>query len=154
MNELIKYPRLEIFLSNSRSTISTGDKIILTPNSINGNLKRLGDKFLFGRNSGNLSGSLVGNRSTQAGTSKANDFNFSDESVGSKQFEISYNKDSTKYTIVDNKRGTGLFIKIKQKNVIKQDMIVSFCASHMILQVENDCNLLYLIFKLILLKIK
>ena len=45
-----------------------------------------------------------------------------------------------KYFLVDNKRGTGLFIKIKNKICVDHDMIVSFCASHMILQLDGESN--------------
>ncbi len=43
-----------------------------------------------------------------------------------------------KFFIIDNKRGTGLFIKIKQKICVNHNMIVSFCASRMILQLEGE----------------
>jgi len=43
-----------------------------------------------------------------------------------------------KFYLVDNKRGTGLFIKIRKKICVDHDMIVSFCASHMILQLEGE----------------
>lgn len=138
---LIKYPRMEIVLVNSKLNNANTDKIIITPNSINGVIKKMGEKFSFGRNAGNTGpSSLLGSLTTFAG--KTNDYNFIDESVGPKQFEIGYSKEKEKFYIVDNKRGTGLFVKIKQKIMVTHDMIVSFCASHMILQVEPESKFL------------
>ena len=124
------------------------ETIVITPNSINDTIKKLGDKFIFGRNTNVMQGgqnSLIGNfpnfSSTTSLTSKPNDYNFTDESIGPKQFEISYNKEKNKFFVVDNKRGTGLFVKVKQNVVVDHDMIVSFCASHMILQVEPECKI-------------
>lgn len=136
--EVILYPRIEMIVMNSRANEQGHDKIIITPNSINGVMKKLGDKFAFGRNSGlnSLPNSLLGSLPSFVG--KMNDYNFLDESIGPRQFEISYSIEKGKFFIVDNKRGTGLFVKIKQKVVVDHDMIVSFCASHMILQEEPE----------------
>jgi hypothetical protein len=114
----ILFPRLEI-TAFSNKNIEEKKLITVTPNSINNQLKKIGDKFCFGR----------GDR---------NDYIFKDESIGPKQFEISYN--SGNFYIVDNKKGTGLFIKIKDKIIVDHDMIVSFCASHMILQLDPNGN--------------
>jgi hypothetical protein len=137
--ELINFPRIEIFFPDNGTNNSSNQRIVITPNSINGNLKRLGDKYLFGRNPSTLPNSL-----NSIGGGKNNDYNFTDESIGIKQFEICFNKDKGKYTIVDNKKGTGLFIKVIQKVAIKQDVIISFCSSHMILQVDNDGKIILL----------
>ena len=48
----------------------------------------------------------------------------------------SIKKANKKYYISDNRLGTGLFIKVKNKLAIKQDIIVSFCSTHMIIQLD------------------
>ena len=106
----------------------------------------MGEKYLFGRSTGSsqhVTNALIGNNPAYAslnsmGSPKPNDYNFNDDSIGSRQFEISYNTEKGKFFIVDNKKGTGLFVKIKNFVVVDHDMIVSFCASHMILQVESE----------------
>jgi len=45
-----------------------------------------------------------------------------------------------KFYISDNRLGTGLFIKVKNKLMIKQDIIVSFCSTHMIIQLDPISN--------------
>ena len=50
---------------------------MITPNSINNQLKKLGEKFIFGRENPK--------------TTKTNHFNFNDDTIGIRQFEISYN---------------------------------------------------------------
>ncbi len=147
--EIITIPRLELGIINTRTNSPTNEKIIITPNSINGQVRKVGDKFLFGRTA---SVGTALNPSVQGGISLApkfsstslihrpNDYDFSDESIASRQFEMTYSKEKNKFYVVDNKRGTGLFVKIKQSVVVDHDMIVSFCASHMILQVESECK--------------
>ena len=143
-------PRLELSIMNTRLNNATTEKIIMTPNSINGSVRKTGDKFLFGRTASmgtglnpSIQGGIQGMMPKFSSTSlnhRPNDYDFSDESIGPRQFEISYSKDKNKFYVVDNKRGTGLFVKIKQSVVVDHDMIVSFCASHMILQVESECK--------------
>jgi hypothetical protein len=148
--EIISIPRLELGIINTRTNSPTNERIVITPNSINGQVRKVGDKFLFGRTSSvgtALNPSIQGGIATLAPkfsssslNHRPNDFDFSDESIGARQFEISYSKEKNKFYVVDNKRGTGLFVKIKQSVVVDHDMIVSFCASHMILQVESECK--------------
>jgi hypothetical protein len=125
----ISYPKLELEVYNSKSNQIT-DRIVITPNSITSSqgasIKALNDKFYFGRIP--VGGSNL--------TNNKNDYNFSDDSIGNRQFEISFKDD--KFYVIDNKKGTGLFVKIKDEVMVDHDMIVSFCASHMILQVENE----------------
>ena len=71
-----------------------------------------------------------------------NNYNFEDRNMGLRQFEISYNSEKLKYYILENKRGTGTFVKIKNKLVVNRDMIISFCSCHMVLQVLPDGNFL------------
>ncbi len=138
-SEIIKFPKMEIYLVNSKLVCITNEKIIITPNSINGVIKPIGEKFTFGRSAGLqlLPGSL------QSVGVKQNDYNFSDDNIALKQFEAYYSEESKKYYIVENKGGTGLFVKIKNKTIIDHDMIISFCASHMVLQVESESMIIY-----------
>jgi len=146
LKEIIKFPRMEITVMHARTNpLNSTDKIILTPNSINGLIKKSGEKFVFGRNSlpnsnanANFNASSPIVNIVQNQTNRLNDYNFTDDdSISLKQFEISYNKERNLYSVVDNKRGSGLFLKIKQK-IIDHDMIVSFCATHMIIQLESE----------------
>ena len=49
----------------------------MTPNSINNELKSLGEKFYFGKD--------------DPKSNKKNHFNFNDETIGYRQFEIAFN---------------------------------------------------------------
>ena len=69
-----------------------------------------------------------------------NDYTFLDKNMGSHQFEILYNAEKSKYYILENRQGTGTFIKIKNKLAVNRDMIISFCSCHMVLQVLPDGN--------------
>jgi hypothetical protein len=42
---------------------------------------------------------------------------------------------------LDSKCGTGLFIKVNTKTPIRQETIVSFCATHMIIQLDSSSTL-------------
>jgi hypothetical protein len=74
-NVLIKTPRLELQTMNSKNE-KEQQLISVTPNSINNVIKKQGEKILFGRNDARMK----------------NDFNFYDDSVGVRQFEILYDK--------------------------------------------------------------
>ena len=50
---------------------------MITPNSINNEVKKLGEKFYFGKD--------------EPKALKKNHFNFNDDSIGVRQFEIAYN---------------------------------------------------------------
>lgn len=151
--EIIPYPRVEFTLKNVKSENVLNEKIILTPNSINGVYKKLGDKFYFGRTGGKLKGnhltvnvpfsSKASNTSLGSIGNVPNDYDFKDESIGPRQFDITYIKEKNKFFVTDNRRGTGLFVKIKKNITIVQDIIASFCAVHMILQVENERKLIF-----------
>ena len=149
---MISYPRLEFSVMNTRLNNLPTEKIILTPNTINGSLRKIGEKLFFGRTppatlkkypSTHLGLNMPRFSSTSLNT-RPNDYDFSDESIGPRQFEISFVKEKEKFYVADNKRGTGLFVKIKQSVIVDHDMIVSFCASHMILQIESESNFNYL----------
>lgn len=143
-------PKVEFFISNSKNSNERAICVI-TPNSINNDVKNMGEKFYFGKDD-------------QKGIKK-NHFNFNDDSIGFRQFEIAYSAgivylhkliklEKGRFFLVDNKRGTGLFIKIRQRILVDHDMIVSFCASHMILQLEGDSiiNRKFLIIFFLILK--
>lgn len=76
LDKIIKYPRVEFVITNSKVP-EEKDSCIITPNSINNQLKKFGEKFYFGRE--------------DLRSSKPNHYNFKDESIGIRQFEISYN---------------------------------------------------------------
>jgi hypothetical protein len=125
---------------NPETTGEDSDYIVITPNSINGNKKILGDRFNFGSKK-NLSGySSQSNRNSQNFINEVttNDYYFEDQSMAYRQFEILYNPEKSKYYILDNKRGSGTFLKIRNRLVVNKDMIISFCSCHMVLQVFND----------------
>jgi hypothetical protein len=134
---------------NTRLTNAPSEKIIITPNSINGSVRQIGDKFYFGKTSSTFTGNHLSihlpmpKLSSTSLNTRANDYDFTDDSIGPRQFEVSFSQDKGKFHVVDNKRGTGLFVKIKQSVVVDHDMIVSFCASHMILQVESERKLFF-----------
>jgi hypothetical protein len=128
-----------INLENTREEL---EHILITPNSINGLKKNLGDKFYFGskRNSIGISDSSQSNKNSQICTNRTsdNDYDFEDPSMTSRQFEISYNPVKSKYYILEHKKGSGTFLKIRNKLVVNRDMIISFCSCHMVLQILDD----------------
>jgi hypothetical protein len=113
------------------NSISNNEKIILTPNSINGNIKTSDENFTFGSNVG------FPYSYTQSNYAPI-DFSFDDESMAYSQFEIKFNKQRGKFYVIDNKKGTGIFARINKKFHIDRDVIISFCSCHMILQVTAD----------------
>lgn len=141
-NILLQYPRLELQIFNPDITGENSDYILITPNSINGNKKNFGERFYFGSKrsvSGN-SDSSQSNRNSQnfLNDTSWNDYNFEDQIMASRQFEISYNIEKSKYYILEHKKGTGTFLKIRNRLVVSRDMIISFCSCHMVLQILND----------------
>jgi hypothetical protein len=114
---IIELPKLDLTCVNTKNE-KDKYKIVITPNSINGEFRDT-TKFIIGREDKKMN----------------NDFSFRDE-IGNKQFEINYDKMTEKYSIIDTKMGTGLFVKIQTKLQIKQDTIVSFCQTHMIIQLD------------------
>ncbi len=74
VEDIIKLPRLELTCVSSKNERDSL-KIIITPNSINGIVKK-GDRFCFGR----------GNDASK------NDYNFPEDTIGNKQFEIIFDK--------------------------------------------------------------
>jgi hypothetical protein len=72
-DDIIKSPQLILTCINSKNE-KESIKIILTPNSINGIVKK-GDKFTFGRISDD----------------NKNDYSFPEDTIGNKQFVINYN---------------------------------------------------------------
>jgi len=73
-NQMIKFPKLELKCVSSKNEKEIYE-IILTPNSINGVIKNT-ERFSFGR----------------AEYSMMNDYNFPDDSIGNKQFEVYFDK--------------------------------------------------------------
>ena len=69
------------------------------------------------------------------GNSKDNDCELPGANLAEKQFFVYFDSNSKKFSAIDNVAGTGLFVKIEDCLVINHDMIVSFCADHMYLQV-------------------
>lgn len=115
---------LKLKVCNARNLSHVYDKIKITPNSLSSSngVNCIKDRFVFGKVNSN----------------KSNDYGINDESIALKQFEVFY-KDE-KFYVLDNKKGTGLFVRVKEKLTIDRDMIISFCSSHMIVQVESDKN--------------
>lgn len=82
-NTIIEFPKIQMgYFTAGAEEVNIADinfnnekKIIITPNSINGNIK-FEEKFLFGK--------------YDAEMTKPNDMNFEDETIGSRQFEIRY----------------------------------------------------------------
>ncbi len=70
------FPKVEFFICNSKNS---NDKsyCVITPNSINNELKRMGERFYFGKN--------------DPKAIHKNHFNFKDNTIGNRQFEIAYN---------------------------------------------------------------
>jgi hypothetical protein len=71
---IVKLPKLEIYSTTAKGEYE--QLVVITPNSIDGHVKKQGEKVLFGRNDSRIK----------------NDFSFGDESIGARQFEISYDK--------------------------------------------------------------
>jgi hypothetical protein len=111
---IIEFPKLELLCINTKNEKEM-NKIEITPNSINGEIRNT-NKFIISKDD-----------------IKNNDLK--DKLMGNKQFEMGYDKFINKFNIIDTKMGTGLFIRI-QKLQIKQDTIVSFCQTHMIVQLD------------------
>lgn len=136
-----EFPRLELDYSNQSKTNQI-NRIIITPNSINKKTKVKGKKFYFGSANGSK---CIKNNITRENSEKILndatsplDYTFEDKNMGYHQFEISFNAEKSKYYILENKQGTGTFVKIKTKLAVNRDMIISFCSCHMVLQVSPD----------------
>ena len=71
-----------------------------------------------------------------------NDILLSDkeEGVGSRHFVVQYNSDSDKYMLQDLNDGTGTFIRLDLPYQIRNNNIISFGDSHMIITLENYLN--------------
>ena len=125
LSPLLRTPKLKLSLfTNSQSIII--DEITITPNTIkpkSGGIvtKSLNYKFCFGHDNDC-------------------DYILNDANVAPKQFFIFYNPSTSKYNALDNLSGTGLFVKILRPIEIFREMIVSFCADHMYLQVIKKEN--------------
>jgi len=67
-----------------------------------------------------------------------NDFNFPDEDIiGKRHFEIKYDIAKDNYKI-KNLYGSGLFIKINKKTLLRNNSIFSFSTSHIIIKISMD----------------
>lgn len=67
---------MEFLISNSKNP-NEKSVCVITPNSINNEVKKMGEKFYFGKD--------------DPKAIKKNHFNFNDDSIGVRQFEIAYN---------------------------------------------------------------
>lgn len=116
----IEFPKAIFkFYNNSKSNLL--EEISLTPNSLTKTdgtvlIQPKYHKFSFGN-------------------SKDNDCELTGANLADKQFYVYFDSDSKKFSAIDNIAGTGLFVKIEDNIIINHDMIVSFCADHMYLQV-------------------
>lgn len=73
----IKFPRIEFQITNSKNP-DEKSLCVITPNSINDEVKMLGEKFYFGKDDPRYA--------------KKNHYNLNDDSIGVRQFEIAYNQ--------------------------------------------------------------
>ena len=116
----IEYPKVIFkFYNNNQSDLL--EQISLTPNSLTKSdgsilIQPKHHKFSFGN-------------------SKDSDCELNDTNLAPRQFFVYFDSDSKKFSAIDNISGTGLFVKIEDNIIINHDMIVSFCADHMYLQV-------------------
>lgn len=95
-------------------------------------------------NAGGLEGSerliknglvVFGKKSIQG---QPNDFNFpDDENASEKQFEIKFDRDLDDYFIKDL-HGTGLFMKILNKQILKHNAIFSFVSTHILVEIPLE----------------
>ena len=110
-----EFPKLELDYSNE-TEINKVNRIIITPHSINGK-KKVSDRFYFGSANSSLSSRANFRRENfekqSSDATSPNDYTFEDHNMGSHQFEILYNTEKSKYYILENRQGTGTFIKIK-----------------------------------------
>ena len=127
---VINFPRLEICVKYSTESDVNTNPIIITPNSINGKIKCSENRFLFGSSEG-LKSSLSYCKFADI------DYYFNDETMAFIQFEIRYIETNKKFLVCDDKKGTGLFVKITKRFVISREVVISFCSCHMILQLQN-----------------
>ena len=72
--------------------------------------------------------------------SKINDYGFPQTEVGfgQRHFEISYNLHRNAYLLKDLKDGTGTFIRIKNKKILTNSIIISFNKIHLSIIVAGD----------------
>lgn len=115
--ENTNYPVLHLIVKGKSG--EDKESIIITPTSINGVVKKLGEKFFFGRRN------LVAKR-------KVNDYSFDDETLSSKQFEILYKPEENGYFVADFKKGKGLFVRIRHKVLLDKAYIFTFCSVHIL----------------------
>jgi hypothetical protein len=125
---LIYYPRLQLTITNSKYPTKV-DEVHITPNSINGVIKKTRNKFIFGRSQKKP---LKSNKNINE---LVVDYECDDDMMSNHQFEISFSPETKSFYIIDNKKGSGVFIKIKSKLIIESDSIFSFCSTHMIVQI-------------------
>lgn len=89
-DKVILYPRLILsyhisqldeqfdFAQISKNFGNPDNTIFITPNSINGSMKKIGEKFNFGK--------------VDPKSQRVNDFNFKDDTIGVRQFEIKFDQ--------------------------------------------------------------
>lgn len=67
---------MEFIISNSKNP-EEKSVCVITPNSLNNEIKKMGEKFYFGKE--------------DPKSTKKNHYNLNDDSIGVRQFEIAYN---------------------------------------------------------------
>jgi len=70
---------------------------------------------------------------------KTNFYNFPlTEDISESQFDILYDKENKKFSIQDHKKSSGVFLEVKDKQVIEDDLIFSFCSY--LFKIKNPTN--------------
>jgi len=107
----IMFPTLLFTVVDSKYLLPS-TKIIITPSSLNKKTFNVGDRMIFGKHN------------------PENAFNFPEhENVGNSQFEMRYDIEEKSYKIKDNRKGTGVFIRVG-KMIIQHEYIFSFSTIH------------------------
>lgn len=76
-----------------------------------------------------------------------NDFNFPEEeyNIGKRHFVIKYDIESDEYKI-KNLSGSGLYIKINEKMILRNNSIFSFSSSLILVKIENNIIILKILY--------
>lgn len=120
--EIIKYPKLVLIISDSINN-SEISQVQLTPNSINGKtIEKSNNKYIkytFGNND-SYSYIIPCDQSTE------------------QKFTIYLDNHKNKYYVQDDKSGTGLFVKLKDKIQVFNGMLISFYIDFMYITIIPD----------------
>lgn len=115
------YPLLVCELKDP-GRMKTNGKIEITPWTVN--KRELKEKFrcVFGRTE----------------VISQNDYNFDDDKIAPRQFEIIYVPEQKKFFFRDLEKSTGIFIRINKSIEVDRELIVSFCNNHFSLNVSQQ----------------